>query len=118
MRLEVSCRPVLIKAVTRAKFGAGEIISQDAPELRWMERHEMILPSPPAIPVVSTLLASVAYDRVGSILELEFRDGAIYHYFVVPETIYQALLIAESKGAYFNHRIRNHFSHRRIRPPK
>lgn len=71
-----------------------------------------------ATPVNSTMLANVAYDMAGSLLEVEFRDGAIYQYSAVPEAIYQALIAADSKGAYFNRQIRDHFSYGRVRPPK
>lgn len=78
----------------------------------------MTLTTTTVIQVTSTLLASVAYDTVGLLLELELRDGAIYQYSAVPEIVYQELIAAESMGVYFNRRIRNHFSHRRVRPPK
>jgi|307.fasta_scaffold601252_1 lysyl-tRNA synthetase class 2 len=70
------------------------------------------------IPVNSTLLASVAYDAARSLLELEFRDGAIYQYTAVPESLHRDLMAAESHGAYFNQHIRNRFNDKRIRPPK
>jgi len=61
------------------------------------------------VPVDSTLLASVNYDVGESILQLAFRDGAIYRYFAVPAAIYNDLLAADSKGVYFNRKIRNCF---------
>jgi len=78
----------------------------------------MALTTATAIPVNSTLLASVAYDVNGCLLELEFRDGTIYQYSAVPEIVYQELIAADSKGTYFNRQIRNHFSYRRVRSPK
>jgi hypothetical protein len=47
-------------------------------------------------------------------LELEFRTGPVYRYFEVPSVIFQNLITATSKGAYFNHNIRNSFRHQRI----
>jgi KTSC domain-containing protein len=70
------------------------------------------------IPVNSTLLASVAYDAARSLLELEFRDGAIYQYTAVSESLHLELMAAKSHGAYFNHHIRNRFNDKRIRPPQ
>lgn len=70
------------------------------------------------VPVNSTLLASVAYNIAGSLLQLEFCDGAIYQYSAVPETIHQGLLVADSKGVYFNRQIRSRFRHLRLRGPK
>ena len=68
------------------------------------------------IPVNSTLLASVLYEASESILQLEFRDGAIYRYFRVPAAIHAALLHADSKGSYFNRQIRSRFRHALLRP--
>lgn len=63
----------------------------------------------PAVPVSSSLLASVAYDHDRAILQLEFHSGAVYQYFGVPRQSYQELLQADSHGAYFNRCIRNFF---------
>jgi len=78
----------------------------------------MTLTTAAPLPVNSTLLASVTYDVGESILQLELCDGAIYRYFAVPENIFNDLLAAASKGSYFNRRIRSHFRHTRLRPPK
>jgi len=66
-------------------------------------------------PVNSTSLNAVFYQDRQALLELEFRSGAIYHYFGVPAETYGELLQAKSKGTYFNHHIRNHFSYAKIR---
>ena len=63
----------------------------------------------------STSLRAVAYHDQLALLELEFRSGAIYHYFDVSTSIYKALLRAESKGRYFNQYIRNSFTCAKIR---
>ena len=47
-------------------------------------------------------------------LELEFRSGAIYRYFAVPQAVFQELIAAESKGAYFNRHVRNRFRDQRL----
>jgi hypothetical protein len=61
--------------------------------------------------VVSTTLATVAYDDAGGILQLEFRSRALYRYFGVPAEVYEGLLQARSKGRYFNREIRERFRH-------
>jgi len=53
------------------------------------------------VAVDSSLLASAAYDVSESVLQLEFRDGAIYRYFDVPPPSTNDLLAADSKGSYF-----------------
>ena len=59
--------------------------------------------------VESTTLATVAYDAGGQLLQLEFRNRAIYQYFGVPAEVHDALLHAPSKGKYFNRAIRGQF---------
>ena len=64
----------------------------------------------------STLLQSAGYQDQLTLLELAFRDGAVYHYFPVSPQTFQELLRAESKGAYFNASIRHRFACSRIVP--
>ena len=61
--------------------------------------------------VESTMLARVAYDDAGGLLQLEFRSRATYQYFGVPAAVYEGLLNATSKGNYFNRVIRARFSY-------
>jgi hypothetical protein len=63
--------------------------------------------------VESTTLAALAYDEAHEILQLEFRNRAIYRYFGVPAPVYEALLVASSKGKYFNRAIRGIFPYSR-----
>ena len=62
--------------------------------------------------VESTTLATVAYDEAQKLLQLVFCSRAVYLYFGVPATVYQALLDAPSKGRYFNQSIRGRFPYR------
>jgi len=64
--------------------------------------------------VASTTIATVAYDEASEVLQLEFRNHAVYHYFGVPVEAYLALLGAPSKGSYFNRVIRGAFRYRRV----
>lgn len=65
--------------------------------------------------VQSSNLESVGYDPGTSTLEVEFKDGAIYQYFNVPEWVYQQLLRAPSKGGYLADHIKDRFRFRRVR---
>ena len=65
----------------------------------------------------STLLASALYDPLRRQLEIAFRTGPRYLYFQVPPHCYQQLLEADSKGAYFNHHIRNRFPFQNLSDP-
>ena len=62
----------------------------------------------------STTLLSVAYSSHRTLLELQFRDGAVYWFFDVPVSCVQQLLASDSKGAYFNTNIRNSFRYQRV----
>jgi hypothetical protein len=78
----------------------------------------MTLAEVPMVAVNSTLLAGVGYDAGELLLQLEFRDGAIYRYFAVPAAIHQSLLAADSKGSYFNREIRGRFGYTLLRRPR
>jgi len=59
------------------------------------------------IPVSSSVLRSVGYDRENRILEIEFIRGPVYQYYNVPASIYNGLMKASSHGKYYNKHIRN-----------
>lgn len=69
------------------------------------------------IPIESSSLVSVGYSDDERILEAEFKNGAVYRFFLVPVSVWTGLLEAESKGAYFNRRIRDHYPHAIAPPP-
>ena len=62
----------------------------------------------------STSLNAATYQDQSAFLDLEFRSGAIYRYVGVPAQTYQELLLAQSKGRYFNQHIRNRFCYAKI----
>ncbi|MER6369465.1 KTSC domain-containing protein [Streptomyces mirabilis] len=51
---------------------------------------------------VSSNLASVGYEPNSATLEIQFRNGSIYQYADVPESVYNGLLNAASKGRYLD----------------
>jgi KTSC domain len=61
-------------------------------------------------PVSSSNLASVGYDPNSEALEVEFKNGRIYQYLNVPQSVYEALISAPSVGAFFNANIKNQFA--------
>lgn len=65
------------------------------------------------IAVQSSLLASIGYS-IHATLDLEFRSGRLYRYFLVPHAVFEELVAAESKGVYFNLHIRNRFPSQRL----
>jgi len=61
----------------------------------------------------SSVLSSAAYFT-NQTLQLQFRRGAVYRYFAVPPAVFQGLIAAESKGAYFNRHLRDRFHFQRL----
>ena len=68
----------------------------------------------PRVDLESTSLSAATYQEQSASLELEFQRGAVYRYNGVPAQVYQEFLQSESKGRYFNQRIRNHFTYTQI----
>lgn len=66
------------------------------------------------IPVSSSNVASVGYDPDSQILEVEFKDNAIYHYFDVPQHIYDGLRSAESVGKFLHANVKGIYRYARI----
>jgi len=56
--------------------------------------------------VSSSNIASIGYDSISQILEVEFLNGAIYQYYDIPETLYDGLMSADSHGKYLNEYIK------------
>ena len=64
------------------------------------------------IPVRSTSIASIGYLPAERELEIKFRvSGDVYRYFDVPREEYAAFMAAESKGSYFNGRIKDMYAY-------
>jgi hypothetical protein len=65
--------------------------------------------------VESSLVATAGYHDPSSTMELEFVDGDVYRYFVVPRSVFDALLAADSIGRFFQEHIRGVYPFERIR---
>lgn len=65
----------------------------------------------------SSVLLAVAFSESKKILELEFRSGSIFQYLDVPPSVYQDLLNAESKGRFYNRRIKKHYKSQKVKAP-
>jgi hypothetical protein len=64
------------------------------------------------VPVESSSIDSVRYEK--NVLEVRFRDGGLYQYFDVPETVLASLMHADSKGRFFNRQIRGRYPAMRL----
>jgi hypothetical protein len=66
-------------------------------------------------PVTSSTIASIGYDPAQEVLEVEFLDGSVYHYFGVPEILYRGLMAASSHGSYLDaHVKKGGFKYKRV----
>lgn len=52
--------------------------------------------------VSSSTFASIAYDAEQSVLGVRFLAGTEYHYFGVPQDVYEGMLSASSVGKFFD----------------
>lgn len=68
------------------------------------------------VPVESSSIDSIGYEK--NVLEVRFRNGGLYQFFDVPEDLLVMLMQAESKGGFFNQRIRGRFASTRLQPPQ
>tara|TARA_Y100000815_G_scaffold187968_1_gene171581 strand:+ start:795 stop:1004 length:210 start_codon:yes stop_codon:yes gene_type:complete len=62
-------------------------------------------------PVSSSNIASIGYDSATELLEVEFLNGGIYHYFNVPTFIYEELMAFPSHGTYLNASIKPNYQY-------
>ncbi|NJN90605.1 MAG: KTSC domain-containing protein [Leptolyngbyaceae cyanobacterium SL_5_14] len=59
--------------------------------------------------VSSSAISEVGYDESTQQMKIKFKQGKIYDFCQVPEYIFQGLLAASSKGAYYNSYIKDKY---------
>ena len=59
--------------------------------------------------VDSDVIYSVKYDEPGQVLTVVLVGGDVFDYQGVPKEVYEGLLAAKSKGAFFNENIKPKF---------
>lgn len=62
----------------------------------------------------STVIRRFDYDAPARRLDIQFVTGRRYSYHDVPEWLVDAMRAAQSKGRFFNRRIRDHFAFTRL----
>lgn len=67
------------------------------------------------MPVRSSNLRAVDYSPLTQTLTIQFHGGRVYEYYGVPQSIFDGLLAAESKGRFHHIHIRYSYRYRRIR---
>ena len=65
-------------------------------------------------PVISNHLRSIGYDAAVKILEVEFKNGRVVQYTKVPQGEFDALMSADSCGAYLNDHIKPTYAYRKV----
>ncbi len=63
----------------------------------------------------SSQIRSVGYDESSQTLEIEFPSGSIVQYSRVSPEVHRRLMAAPSPGSFFQDRIEDEFTARRIR---
>jgi lysyl-tRNA synthetase class 2 len=64
--------------------------------------------------VISSALTQVNYNARTRDLDIRFVTGRRYRYADVPAEVYESLMQAESKGAFFNTHIRDNYDAREL----
>ncbi len=67
------------------------------------------------LPVRSSNIRGIGYERETKTLEVEFHSGDVYQYSGVPESTYQGLMQAVSKGSYLHNHIKGRYPFRQVR---
>ena len=63
--------------------------------------------------VSSSMINQIGYDKGTSSLRVEFVNGSVYRYLNVPYSLYQDILVAESKGRFLNRNIKGQYEFER-----
>lgn len=59
--------------------------------------------------VESSMITSFGFDPSISTLEIEFKSGAVWQYFDVPESVYYEMKSASSCGKFFHSNIKGQY---------
>ena len=63
----------------------------------------------------STVIDRLIYNADDSTLRIIYTSGAVYDYQQVPESVYNAMRSARSKGTFLNKEIKNKYSYKRLK---
>lgn len=61
----------------------------------------------------SSNITKFGYDQSNQIMLVEFKNGSLYKYFDVPETIYEQMKTAPSKGRFLSQNIKGLYRYAR-----
>ena len=60
------------------------------------------------------MIRAIGYDADKSILEIEFSNGQVWHYYDFPQTLWYEFDASDSHGKFFHGMIKNQYSESRI----
>ena len=63
----------------------------------------------------SSVVANFSYDIQKSLLRVVFISGTVYDYLDVPESVYQAMQSAGSKGTYLNLHVKGSYDFKKVK---
>lgn len=66
------------------------------------------------VPINSDVFTAVGYDTYRKLLQVTLKNGVTYEHTGVPESTYNELIAAKSKGKYYASNIKRIYAHRRI----
>lgn len=58
------------------------------------------------VSVSSSTISSIAYDEASNTLGVRFHNGAEYHYFGVPQDVFESMRSAPSVGRFLDQNIK------------
>jgi hypothetical protein len=64
--------------------------------------------------VESSMITSFGFDPSISTLEIEFKSGAVWQYFDVPESVYYEMKSASSCGKFFHASIKGQYAESQV----
>ncbi len=62
------------------------------------------------IPVSCSFISKIGYEEGRKQLTIHFRSGSRRRYYLVPAAVFKAFMAAESKGSFYNSRVRGCFT--------
>jgi two-component system cell cycle response regulator DivK len=92
--------------------GAEGYVSKPISVVRFVESVRALLKERETMPKLeSSAVDRVEHDEASGTLDVWYKDGDRYSYFGVPRETYDALLAAQSVGAFVNAQIKPHYRH-------
>jgi len=62
----------------------------------------------------SSNITRFGFDKPSGVLLIEFKKGGTYQYFDVPESVFDAMRVADSKGQFFAQNVKGVFRFARM----